>query len=323
MYAETRAPEAVATQEPTPHAAPPFDAPAAPQLDPHRDPQRPGHATGPRTPEGKARSSRNALKHGLTSNEALIPEEDPAEFEASRQEFLAELRPAGATEETLAEVMVMANWKLRRVWRMEPEVFANWRAKAGPRTSAGAVWALDCMGDRALEKLSRYEARLVRAFHQSEARLRLLQKLRLAGLERPCRAGGRTEASGSTGGKNGKNAKRTPVGEWVPIGSTALERQITQISADELPAGNGAEGDAEASASTDGTNGKIAKRTPPAAGNHALSEAEAQALLDAMHVEPLPPHPIHGAPVRDELTLLVRDADGHYRELGRRVVSGR
>jgi hypothetical protein len=54
-----------------------------------------------------------------------------------------------------------------------------------------------------------------------------------------------------------------------------------------------------------------------------LSEADAQALLDALHVEPLPPHPIHGAPVRDELTLLVRDADGHYRELGRRVVSGR
>jgi hypothetical protein len=33
-------------------------------------------STGPKTPEGKAASSKNALKHGLTATEILLPNED-------------------------------------------------------------------------------------------------------------------------------------------------------------------------------------------------------------------------------------------------------
>ena len=53
----------------------------------------------------------------------------------------------------------------------------------------------------------------------------------------------------------------------------------------------------------------------------ALSAAQARALLDAVEVEPLPPHPVHGPVLRDELSLLVRGRDGKLRELARRVVS--
>src|SRR3974390_2454728 len=42
------------------------------------------HSTGPRTEEGKARSSQNALKHGLTSNKSLLlPDEDEEKFRES------------------------------------------------------------------------------------------------------------------------------------------------------------------------------------------------------------------------------------------------
>ncbi|MFI5381076.1 MAG: hypothetical protein ACHRHE_17400, partial [Tepidisphaerales bacterium] len=34
-------------------------------------------STGPRTPEGKAKSALNALKHGLTAQSPLLPTEDP------------------------------------------------------------------------------------------------------------------------------------------------------------------------------------------------------------------------------------------------------
>src|SRR5687767_2004550 len=37
-------------------------------------------STGPRTPEGKARSSGNARSHGLFSKVAVLPDEDPAEY---------------------------------------------------------------------------------------------------------------------------------------------------------------------------------------------------------------------------------------------------
>ena len=35
-------------------------------------------STGPRTPEGKAASSSNALKHGMDAASIVIPGEDPA-----------------------------------------------------------------------------------------------------------------------------------------------------------------------------------------------------------------------------------------------------
>ena len=38
-------------------------------------------STGPRTEAGKAVSSCNAWKHGLTAARALMPGEDPAEYE--------------------------------------------------------------------------------------------------------------------------------------------------------------------------------------------------------------------------------------------------
>ena len=34
-------------------------------------------STGPRTPEGKANSSKNALKHGLLAEDAVIPRRGP------------------------------------------------------------------------------------------------------------------------------------------------------------------------------------------------------------------------------------------------------
>ena len=41
-------------------------------------------STGPRTEEGKARVSLNALKHGLLARDAVLPSEDPAEFDRQR-----------------------------------------------------------------------------------------------------------------------------------------------------------------------------------------------------------------------------------------------
>src|SRR4051794_10254248 len=52
--------------------------------------------TGPRTPVGKAISSRNATRHGLLSNSVLAtPHESKEEWQAHREGILDDLQPRG------------------------------------------------------------------------------------------------------------------------------------------------------------------------------------------------------------------------------------
>ena len=72
-------------------------------------------STGPRTRGGKAAAARNALVHGLTSRNPLLPGEDLKAFRRFGQRIFDELRPVGAVQEELASEIVSLSWKLRRV----------------------------------------------------------------------------------------------------------------------------------------------------------------------------------------------------------------
>jgi hypothetical protein len=70
-----------------------------------------GAKRGPQTPEGKARSKMNALKHGLWAQAfGLLPEESPAEW----AEHLADLprcfQPDDEAEEKLVTALAIAMW---------------------------------------------------------------------------------------------------------------------------------------------------------------------------------------------------------------------
>ena len=75
---------------------------------------------GPRTAAGKARSARNALKHGLAP-ERMIPlaDEDGAELQAFAQSLRAELHPVGALQKGLVDRIAVATWRARRADRLE------------------------------------------------------------------------------------------------------------------------------------------------------------------------------------------------------------
>src|ERR1019366_2521669 len=72
-------------------------------------------STGPRTPAGKARVSSNALKHGLTGRDGVLPGENPDDFDSFRAGLLISLDPQGELEGALAERIAADLWRLRKV----------------------------------------------------------------------------------------------------------------------------------------------------------------------------------------------------------------
>jgi hypothetical protein len=81
-------------------------------------------STGPKTAEGKAAVSQNAVKHGLFA-ESLITGEDPDEYQAFHDNMLADVAPAGAMETMLAERIISLWWRLRRAERMQNEALED------------------------------------------------------------------------------------------------------------------------------------------------------------------------------------------------------
>lgn len=75
-------------------------------------------STGPKTIKGKARSSRNALKHGLCAAKAVVPGESSEEFLEFRNHLWASLGPANPMEDVLVERIIHSFWGLRRAGRI-------------------------------------------------------------------------------------------------------------------------------------------------------------------------------------------------------------
>jgi hypothetical protein len=124
------------------------------------------HATGPRSDEGKQRSSLNAIKHGLRSQRPVLPTEDPDEWDAFRSGVVAELHPMGVLEHELADRAALQLWRLRRAARYEAQVTADAYGPVRPAAADAACQPEDDPSDRALvgafaraDKLKQAEAR--------------------------------------------------------------------------------------------------------------------------------------------------------------------
>src|SRR3954462_7285596 len=80
---------------------------------------------GPITAEGKARASRNALKHGLAALHHLVLEDEaPAELEGLTERLLEELGAESELEARLVRRIAIAFWKGERAERLEVALFA-------------------------------------------------------------------------------------------------------------------------------------------------------------------------------------------------------
>ena len=80
-------------------------------------------STGPTTPEGKERSRRNALRHGLTAETVIAALEDTEDYEAFEAAVIADYDAESAVERELVLRLASVLWRLRRATGIETALF--------------------------------------------------------------------------------------------------------------------------------------------------------------------------------------------------------
>jgi hypothetical protein len=82
------------------------------------------NSTGPKTVEGKAQSSRNNLRHGLTGQINILPTEDREAHHAFCNELRDSLKPETPMEQQFAQSVAEDSWRLNRARAIENNMFA-------------------------------------------------------------------------------------------------------------------------------------------------------------------------------------------------------
>jgi hypothetical protein len=135
------------------------------------------YSTGPRTDSGKERSSRNALRHGLTAASTVLPSADRAAYDAHCRGFFDEYQPATPTETQLVQELADTSWRLNRIPLLEADLLTR---AANPPTGQAAWLDQEIEFDivdahRLLANLGIQGQRLSRQFQKSLDKLREVQ----------------------------------------------------------------------------------------------------------------------------------------------------
>ncbi len=116
---------------------------------------------GPKTEAGKAASSQNNFRHGLSGSFQVLPSEDAAEFDALQNGLLEEHQPSTLTESIFLQKMAQSFWLSQRAVQLQNSCFTG--------------EPLSPEGQKQLALYIRYQTTHDRAFHQA---LNNLLKLR-------------------------------------------------------------------------------------------------------------------------------------------------
>src|SRR3954471_6297360 len=138
---------------------------------------------GPVTEEGKARASRNALKHGLTALHHLVLEDEvPDALEALIATMAEETGAVTQIEARLARRLAIALWKGERAERIETALFDAAPKVRPPQT--GFEWQeadpLTTFDLKRFNAVRGYQAQQGRELSRCLKELRLLRKEALA-----------------------------------------------------------------------------------------------------------------------------------------------
>ena len=125
-------------------------------------------STGPKSDDGKARSRLNALRHGLTAEQAVLPHEDENDYEKLREGMLESYAPENSAEQAIVEELANAYWRLLRMHRVENQY---WDHLGGcyNRGDAGIAEALLQAPDKQTRNYFRYYAQVERSYYKALA----------------------------------------------------------------------------------------------------------------------------------------------------------
>ncbi|MBV8550217.1 MAG: hypothetical protein JOY54_02875 [Acidobacteriaceae bacterium] len=144
-------------------------------------------STGPKSEEGKAKSSLNAVKTGLTGRTVLLPTEDASAYEAHITRFFKEWDPATDAERALVQSLADTEWRLLRIPSLEAGIYALGRLEFADKFAHEEDLTIRkslieaqvfLTYRRDLNNLSIQEARLRRQRENDTAELKELQEQR-------------------------------------------------------------------------------------------------------------------------------------------------
>jgi hypothetical protein len=134
---------------------------------------------GPKTIEGRRRSSLNATRHGLLAKGVVLRNESAENFAALLAQHIAKLDPADDVEQCAIEEMVSSVWRIRRLWGIEKSLFNEEIDKSTATDEwARIAAAFHTLADGPdLPLLDRYEGRLHRMYKRAFQNFLLLRNL--------------------------------------------------------------------------------------------------------------------------------------------------
>lgn len=143
---------------------------------------------GPITPEGRAKSSANSIRHGLTAKFEVLPNESAEEFELLLNSYVDQFQPQTKVEMDLVETMAITRLRLRRIVTIETNLLSTEmerRAEDIDREfdmdgDGRLAWVFQKLADQgqSLALLVRYEGTLNRSYDRVFKQLLLLQTAR-------------------------------------------------------------------------------------------------------------------------------------------------
>lgn len=131
---------------------------------------------GVKTPNGKAISRFNALKHGLLSEQALLENEDEGELRDLGERLRRDLKPASEMEMVLVERIIVNTRRLKRVIKAEVEMIEH---DTEMEKDFGAAFSYDSANNyNSYDKFTRYETSIERGLYKALHELQRLQGIR-------------------------------------------------------------------------------------------------------------------------------------------------